>query len=201
MKKTYNFKPAYNNITISPRSFCDFKKDEQLCLNKNFDALDFALWFDEKLIDNTDVSLYLPVFKYIVTNIDKGYICDSRFKNKNFRLACLIFAKFVQCDSVLLKQIRNTFLSDNPDILEFKKDTPVIDFEIPFQYNHWQANKSIFSYFKKNGVDDKLVSELIARQFIGFEEKGHNVIYVGKDLFDYKSLESYKAGICFLFSK
>lgn len=192
--KTYNFKPAYNNITISTRSFCDLKKDEQICLSKKFDSLDFVLWFDEKLIDNKDVSLHLPVFKYIVTSIDKGYITYSGFKNKNFRLACLIFSKFVNCDSLLLKQIRNTFLSDNPDILEFEKDVPEINFDDCFNYNHYQANKSIFSYFKKNGVDYKLVSELIARQFLGFQETGHNIIYVGKDLFDYKSTETHGLG-------
>ena len=106
-KYTYNSDYVSRHLTISSRSFCDLKKDEQICINKNLDSLDFCLWYDEMLINNDDISLHLPPFKYIVTCIDKSYISYVGLKNSNFRLACLIFAKFVNCDVVLLKHLRN----------------------------------------------------------------------------------------------
>lgn len=194
MKNKYNIQSACNNVTISSRSFCDLKKDEVLCINKKLDSLDFALWWDERLLENEDVSIHLPVFKYIISCIDKGYIFNSNFRNKNFRFACLIFSKFVNCDSSFLHNVRDNFLSDNPDFMSFKKEEPKIDFNSVFSYNHYQSNKSIFLYFKKNGVDDSLIAELISRQFLGFEEKGHNIVYVCRDLFDPRSLESHGMG-------
>lgn len=195
MKKAYNNTPAISYLTISTRSFCNQSKDEQMCVSKKFDSLDFVLWYDETLLDSK-VSIHLPVFKYILKCVDDGIITYSGFKNKNYRLACLIFSKFVISDSVKIKNMRDNFISDNPDFFSFKKEVELIDYSNIFKYNHYNCNKRIFPHLYSNGVKKEVISELISRQFISFEENDYlgNLIYICKDNFDYHGLEYHGIG-------
>ena len=190
----YNDKPAKDYLTISERSYTNKSKDEAFSLEKRQTTLDFVLWYDEKLLKNTDVSINLEPFKYILTSIDKGYITSDKLKNKNYRLACLIFSKFVQADMSRIQMYRDLFLSENPDFFTFKKEEEDINFNEIFNYNHYQCNRLIFPYLYGNGIQKTLISELISRQFISFDQEHHNIIYVCKDIFDYKALEYHGIG-------
>ena len=190
--KIYNLSPAINFLAISERSYCNKNLDDSKCLENHFDALDFALWYDESLL-TTALPMSLPAFSYIIEAIDNGYISCNKLKNKNFRLACLIYSKFVNCDKERLSKIREDFLKDNPNFFnseDIKEEK--IDYDSLFNdYNHSKCNKRLFPYFYGNGVAKTLISELITRQFICCEEYKNitNIIYICKDNFDYHGIE------------
>lgn len=196
--KTYNVNSVLSHgFRLSTRSYCNTELDKQLAKDKKLDALDFCLWFDNQLLDIKDVSFKMKPFDFILKLVDLNYINSrSFFSNSvksNFRIACLIFAKFVKCDANNIHSIREEFLKDYPHFFD-KKEEVKINYDELFKYDRYKANKLIFLYAKNNGISKTLMSELVSRQLVAFDEKGHNIVYVCTDCFDFQGIERHGIG-------
>ena len=183
-KKTYNVNPAKYSITLSQSRRSYLTKDKVRCEEKGFDALDFVLWYDQTLLD-ADISFAQSPFNFILQCVEKKII-TARGIDNDFRLACLIFSVFVNSEVSPLKRIRQTFLNENPNFFENERNTAyrTVDFNSVYNYNRSAANKKMFPFFDNKGIEKRLISELISRQLLAFDDKGtyKNIVYVCQDV-------------------
>ena len=189
--KEYNSNPAYKKLTVSKSSRCYLSKDEAACEEKGLNSLNFALWYDERLL-NSGVSLSLSPFRYILKSIDAGVISHDGTVG-NYRLACLLLAKFVNCDSARIKDIEKDYIKDHPNItIEAPKTkTKTLDYSTVYNYDHTAANKIIFPYMASNGIDKSLTAELISRGLLAFDGRYSfkNLVFICNDVTDFHGFE------------
>lgn len=195
--KTYNLNPSYHDLAISSRCRCCLDNDKVLCEKLKLTSIDFCIWYDENLLTIKNIDFTKKPFDFILFLFDNNYLNSKRFFDNsnisNFRLACLIFSRFVKMADVnKIKSMSHLFLADNPDFLKpILKNTIEVDFTKIFIYDRYKSNKKIFPYFSNNNVDKQLIGELISRQFIAFDEKYNNIIYINRDLYDNVSIEKH----------
>ena len=197
--KNYNTYPAKDYLVISPRSQVCLDNDKSLCLRNSLTSLDFCIWYDESLLTCEKLDFSKEAFDFILYLFDYGYIKAEKYlqsPNKSFRISCLLFSKFVHCDVKRIKSFTKQFLSENPDFLKTREQKlkDEYDFTTTFIYDRYKSNKLIFPYFAKNKVNKSLVAELISRQFISFDDKYNNVVYINKDMTDNISIEKHGIG-------
>lgn len=195
---TYNLNQAKDFIKLSTRCYCDLKGDKNYCKLQKLDAIDFCLWFDNSLLEIKDLSFRQAPFDFILSLVDKNHINTKAFFGNackdNFRVACLLFSKFVKCDVERIHAIREKFLTDNPGFLFPKPEPTPVNFDSIFDYSRHKCNKMIFPYLYGNGVSKSVIAELISRQFIAFEEQYNNIIYICQDCLDYHGIEKHGIG-------
>ena len=189
--KEYNPYPAYKKLTVSKSSRCYLSKDEAACKEKGLNALDFALWYDERLL-GSGVPLSLSPFRYILKSIDEGVISHNAIVG-NYRLACLLLAKFVNCDTARIKGIEADYLIDHPAATAEppKAKAKTLDYATVYDYDHTAANKIIFPYMASKGIDKALTAELISRGLLAFDGRYSfkNLVFVCNDVTDFHGFE------------
>lgn len=189
--KEYNTNPAYKKLTVSKSSRCYLNKDEAACEEKGLNSLDFALWYDERLL-NSGVPLSLSPFRYILKCIDDGVLSHDGTVG-NYRLACLLLAKFVNCDAVRIKSIEGDYIKDHPNtaIEAPKAKAKTLDYSTVYHYDHVAANKIIFPYMASKGIDKSLTAELISRGLLAFDGRYSfkNLVFVCNDVTDFHGFE------------
>lgn len=195
--KTYNNFPSVGFLKLNPHSISNLESDKKISEQLNLKSLDFALWFDESLLEIKDLDLNKKPFDFILYLLDNNYINSRRFFNNssksNFRIACLLFSKFVKCDVSKIKSIREEYIKDNSEKIQKEKEEE-IDFNSYISYNRLKSNKKIFLYLLNHGCSRSVISELISRRFICFDDKYNNIIYINSDLLDMKSIEKHGIG-------
>ena len=159
-----------------------------MCIDKGFDALGFALWYDENLL-NEPISLQLTPFNYILRCTTSGII-ESKYVKGSFRLACLILSMYAKSNKHSIAALREAYLKDHPDFFD-RKCYEQVDFEALYKYDRFTANKIMFPYFAGLGIDKELIAELISRRMIAFDGryKYKNIYYICQDLYDQYGVE------------
>ena len=182
----YNKYPACKELKLSKTSRIYKSADDQLCVAKGLNALDFVLWFDETLLKNfVDFSKnpFGVILQFIDNKDDNFVVFASGIKN-NYRLACLIYHAFVNCDAERIKNISKEYLIDHPEVkINGRNYDDKLDFDSIFDYDTIKANKLIFPFFRDKDIEDSLVAELLKRRLLAFDNKFRNLIFVGADPF------------------
>ena len=190
----YNKNPACEDLRLSKTSRIYKSADDQLCISKGLNSLDFCLWFDERLLKNF-VDFGKNPFNVIlqfIDNKDDNFVVHASGIKNNYRLACLIYHSFVNCDVDRIKKISKEYLIDHPEVkINGKNFDEKVDFASIFDYDTIKANKLIFPYFRDKDIEDSLVAELLKRRLLAFDNKFRNLIFVGADSFCSYGIEKH----------
>jgi hypothetical protein len=143
-------------------------------------SLEFCIWFDYDLVPFCNLAT--NPFNAITQLIDNGHILNDK-KLKPFRLACIIFQKFMDSDHSINMLNVHDFLSDFPQYADPQANKTYRDCDVKniYEYDGSDANKRMFPYFERNIVSKKLIAIMIARGFLAYDEKYNNLVYVCQD--------------------
>ena len=192
--KTYNKYPAVNRLHINKDCRVYKTSDDKMCITKGLNALDFCLWFDETLLKNF-VDFQKNPFNVILQFIDNkedNFIIYSNKVRNNYRLACLIYHSFVNCDVDKVKAMETEYLEDHSNVsINGKNYDNVVDWEQILDYDKIKANKLIFPYFRNKDIEIPLISELLSRELLAFDNKFRNLIFIGRDSYCKYGLEKH----------
>lgn len=174
--KKYNNNPAINYLSykINKNARCYKATDDKICSAKGLTCLDFLLWYDETFLTEK-LDFKKSVFDFILYLTDRDGLCisSSTIKN-NFRLACLIYNKFVNADEKEIKKMSAEYLKDNPVNDNYINWESIIDYDK-------KGNKVMFPFFRQLGISDKFVAELVSRQLLAFDNKFRNLVFICSD--------------------
>ena len=178
---------TYNSIVISHTARCIKQKDDEMCKSKGLTALDFIFWWNDALM-STSPNVRQSAFNLILNLCDLGEIEHPTIK-KPFRLACIIYHKFVNVSESTIPKLReeeNEFFKSHDKVT----GSP-FDFSKYYTYDRFQSNKKIFGFLKSKGISASLISELISRGFLGYDQQFNNLVFFGRTMGQEKSIEKH----------
>ncbi|MGF7059640.1 hypothetical protein [Brassicibacter mesophilus] len=141
-------------------------------------AFEFCIWYDFQLVDVANLNT--GILSCILELIEKKHISTEKHI-KNFRLACMLFHKFMQSDKKVNDGKCEEYIADHPAIAARLSTVNIeVDFISYLNYDRTSANKQMFPFFRAKEIDTNLIAELISRELLAFDCKFHNLIFINK---------------------
>ena len=184
-KKSYQLAKAVNNIHINRSTYTkDLKILKEQAKLENRTALEFCIWFDYSLV--SVCNLNTGPFSAILELIDNKHILNNLYV-KPFRLACLIFQEFVNSNNELNKKKVSDFLLDYPEYGQ-AKPSKKFNFDDIYNYDRAKSHRIMFAYLTQKEIKRNLISALIYRHFLSFDDKMNNLLFISQDDMDFHGL-------------
>ncbi len=190
MKGYYN--KAKDYLTLSRSTYTrDYKYLKQQALEEHRTAFEFCIWYDYQLVGKAN--LETGVFSCILDLIDNKHISAAYIKD--FRLACILFQKFLQSDKTINNNKCAEYLADHPDIaVRLNTKRVNANFGEYLKYDREKAHKIIFPFFRSRGIDINLIGELISRELLAFDTTFRNLIFLNTNHLEIVGVEKLGIG-------